>query len=264
MTLQGWTLPQSSTGRSSIVAPPPWHYSGEIIAIDFTASRDAIAALLPSGMEPAPDGAASVVFADWSSASDCDERVLADPAIGQYHEAYLVLHAVRQDSRGDKRVGRVPFIWVDSELSMLRGQIQGFPKKLGQIAMTKPVAIGRGGVRKEVGATFAAHATSHGRRVLTASVALEAATDRFPRAVTLPLVHTRLFPSVDKPEPAVHEHQLGVIGNFECAAMFTGKATLELGATEYEELSPLAPISVGAGYVLSLAFSVLGGKVEPL
>jgi acetoacetate decarboxylase len=260
MTLRGWTLPQSATGRSSIVAPPPWHYSGEIIAVDFTAERDAIAALLPAGMEPTPEGAASVVFADWSSASDHDERVLADPAIGQYREAYLVLHALR----GDKRVGRVPFIWVDSELSMLRGQIQGFPKKLGQIAMTKPVAIGRGGVRKELGARFAAHASSHGRRVVTASVALEAATDRFPRAVTLPLVHTRLFPSVDKPEPAVHEHQLGVIGNFECAAMFTGKAQLELGATEYEELMPLAPTSVGAGYVLSLAFSVLGGKVEPL
>ena len=83
-------------------------------------------------------------------------------------------------------------------------------------------------------------------------------------AVRKPLVHTRLFPSVDRPEPAVHEHQLGVIGNFECAAMFTGQAKLELGATEYEELAPLAPISVGAGYVLSLAFSVLGGKVEPL
>lgn len=260
MTLQGWTLPQSSTGRSSIVAPPPWHYSGEIIAVDFTASRDAIAALLPGGMEPTADGAASVVFADWSSASDHDERVLADPAIGQYHEAYVVLHALRSD----KRVGRVPFIWVDSELSMLRGQIQGFPKKLGQIAMTKPVALGRGGVRKEVGATFAAHATSHGRRVLTASVALDATTDRFPRAVTLPLLHTRLFPSVDRPEPAVHEHQLGVIGDFECAAMFTGKAKLELGVTEYEELAALAPTSIGAGYVLSLAFSVLGGKVEPL
>ncbi|HMI92261.1 MAG TPA: acetoacetate decarboxylase family protein, partial [Polyangiales bacterium] len=214
MKLQGFTLPQTASGRSSVVAPPPWHYSGEIIAVDFTAPRDAVAALLPDGLEPASDGAASVVFADWCSASEHDPRVLADPAIGQYREAYVVLHAVR----GDKKVGRVPFIWVDSELSMLRGQIQGFPKKLGQIAMTKPVAIGRGGVRKEVGATFAAHATSHGRRVLTASVALDATTDRFPRAVTLPLVHTRLFPSVDKPEPAVHEHQLGVIGSFECAA----------------------------------------------
>jgi acetoacetate decarboxylase len=260
MTLRGWTLPQSATGRSSIVAPPPWHYSGEIIAVDFTAPLDVVESLLTAGMQPAPDGAASVVFADWSSASDNDERVLADPAIGQYHEAYVVLHAVR----ADKKVGRVPFIWVDSELSMLRGQIQGFPKKLGQIAMTKPVELGRGGVRKQVGATFVAHATSHGRRVLTARVAIDGTTDRLPKAATLPLVHTRLFPSVDRPEPAVHELQFGSIANFECGTVYTGSANLELGATEYEELAALGPVSVGKGHVFSLAFSVMGGKVEAL
>ena len=143
MTLRGYTLPQTRTGRSSIVAPPPWHYSGEIISVDFAAPVDAIAALLPDGMKPVPEGTASVVFADWCSASDNDERVAGDPAVGQYHEAYVVLHAVR----GDKKVGRVPFIWVDSELSLLRGQIQGFPKKLGQIAMTRPVELGRVGGR---------------------------------------------------------------------------------------------------------------------
>ena len=258
MTLQGWTLPLSPTGRSSIVAPPPWHYSGEIIAVDFTAPRDAVAALLPRGLSPAPDGAASVVFADWCSASDHDERVLADPGIGQYREAYLVLHA----TRGDRRVGRVPFIWVDSELSLLRGQIQGFPKKLGQIAMTRPVELGRGGMRKQKGASFAAHATSHGRRVLTARGAIEATSEKPPRAITLPLVHTRLFPSVDKPEPAVHELQLGAIEGFECGTVFTGQAALELGATEYEEIAALGPVSVEKGYVFSLAFSVVGGKVE--
>jgi acetoacetate decarboxylase len=258
VTLRGWTLPQTATGRSSIVAPPPWHYSGEIVAVDFTAPVDAVAALLPDGMQPAPDGAASVVFADWCSASDHDERVLADPAIGQYREAYVVLHAMR----ADKRVGRVPFIWVDSELSMLRGQIQGFPKKLGQIAMTRPVELGRGGVQKKPGARFAAHATSHGRRVLTARVDLEGTAERLPRAATLPLVHTRLFPALDGPEPAVHELAFGNIASFECGTVHTGPATLELGRTEYEELEALGPISVGPGHVFSMAFSVLGGRVE--
>jgi acetoacetate decarboxylase len=260
MSLQGWTLPESATGRSSIVAPPPWHYSGEIIAVDFRARPEAIAALLPQGFAPSADGAASVVFADWCSASDHDERVLADPGLGQYHEAYVVLHALR----ADKRVGRVPFIWVDSELSLLRGQIQGFPKKLGQIAMTRAVALGRGGVAKRQGAVFAAHASSHGRRVLTASVRIESQTERLPKAATLPLVHTRLFPSIDRSEPAVHELQMGTIANFECGSVFTGPGALELGATEYEELAALGPIEVGAGYVFSLAFSVLGGKVEAL
>jgi len=259
MKLQGWTLPQSATGRSSIVAPPPWHYSGEIIAVDFTAPPDVVAGLLPQGLEPTPEGSASVVFADWCSASDNDERVLADPGVGQYHEAYIVLHA----TRGDKKVGRVPFIWVDSELSLLRGQIQGFPKKLGQIAMTKPITLGRGGVRKDRGSTFAAHATAHGRRVVTASVSIDGTSERLPRAATLPLIHTRLFPAIDRPEPSVHEFQLGAIANFECGTIYTGSASLELGATEFEELAPLGPVKVGMGYVFSMAFSVMGGKVEP-
>jgi acetoacetate decarboxylase len=259
MTLKGWTLPQTATGSSAIVAPPPWHYSGEIIALDFTAKAEAIAALLPAGLSPLPDGSASVVFADWSSASDNDPRIVADPGVGQYREAYVVLHAMRSD----KRVGRVPFIWVDSELSLLRGQIQGFPKKLGQIAMTKPVTLGRGGPRKENGAAFTAHATSHGRRVLTAQVTLQGVSERPPRAVTLPLVHTRLFPSIDRPEPSVHELQFGAISNFECGTVHAGGATLEVGFSEYEELAPLAPVSVGQGYVFSMAFTVTGGRVEP-
>jgi acetoacetate decarboxylase len=259
MTLRGWTLPQSRSGRSSVVAPPPWHYSGEIISVDFTASADAIAALLPEGMRPVPEGTASVVFADWCSSSDNDDRVVSDPAVGQYHEAYVVLHAVR----GDKKVGRVPFIWVDSELSLLRGQIQGFPKKMGQIAMTRAVELGRGGVRKDRGSTFAAHVTSHGRRVITAKVAIESTAERPPRAATLPLVHTRLFPAIDRADPAVHEFQFGAITDFACGTIHTGRATLELGATEYEEIEALAPTSVGAGYVFSMAFSVTGGRVEP-
>jgi acetoacetate decarboxylase len=259
VSLRGYTLPLTRTGRSAVVAPPPWHYSGEIIAVDFTAPVDAVASLLPDGMNPTPEGMASVVFADWCSASDHDERVLADPAVGQYREAYVVLHA----QRGDKRVGRVPFIWVDSELSLLRGQIQGFPKKLGQIAMTRPVALGRGGVRKAVGARFAAHATSHGRRVLTAGVTIEGTAERPPRAVTLPLIHTRLFPSIDRSEPSVRELQFGAIADFECSTIHQGPATLELGASEYEEIEPLGPVAVATGYVFSMAFTVTGGRVEP-
>jgi acetoacetate decarboxylase len=131
-----------------------------------------------------------------------------------------------------------------------------------RIAMTRPVELGKGGMRKQAGSRFVAHATSHGRRVISASVMLEKTTERAPRAITLPLVHTRLFPAIDRPEPAVHELAFGTIAGFEHGAVHEGAASLELGATEYEELLPLAPRSLGRGYVFSLAFSVLGGRVE--
>lgn len=260
MTLSGWTLPQTPSGRSATVAPPPWHYSGDVLVVDFTAPPERVAALLPPGLEPTDDGAASVVFADWCSASDHDERVLADPAVGQYREAYVVLHA-RRDGR---RVGRVPHIWVDSELSLLRGQIQGFPKKLGQIAITRPIELGCGGVARQAGSRFAAHASAHGRRLVTAAVTLAGTSERPPRALTLPLVHTRLFPALKGDRPAVHELAMGRIEGFEAGPVHTGPAELTFGESELDEVAALGPVTVGAGAACSLAFSVVGGTVEPV
>ena len=262
MSLVGWSLPQSATGRASLLPAPPWHYSGEIIAVDFAAPPERIAELLPPGMEPVGDGAASFVFADWCSAADADARIAADPARGQYHEAYAVLHATFEG----KKAGRVPYIWVDSDLSLVRGLIQGFPKKFGDIAMTRAVELGKGGVRKAVGSRFAAHVSSAGRRLATATVTLDTAHEQrvFPKGVASPLVHTRLWPSIEGDAPAVHELSRATIADFELGRVFSGTATLEFGASDFEELDGLGPVEVGRGWVHSMAFSVVGGTAIPL
>ena len=261
MSLIGWTAPQSATGRASLLPPPPWHYSGEIIAVDFTADPEQVAALTPPGFEPAGDGSCSFVFADWCSAADLDERIKQDPARGQYKEAYLVLHG----SFEGKRAGRVPYIWVDSDLSLVRGLIQGFPKKLGQIFMTRPVELGKGGMKKEAGARFAAHVSTAGRRLATVSVAIEGTRDNYyPKGVAAPLIHTRLWPSIEGERPAVYEFSRARVAGFEVGTVHTGPAALEFGASEHEELDLLAPRTVDGGFVFSFAFSVVGGTAQPI
>ena len=261
MALKGWTLPQTPSGKSSLLPPPPWHYSGEIISADFTAEPERVAELLPPGMQPMGDGSGSFVFADWCSAADHDERIRDDPAIGQYHEAYCVLYGMFED----KKAGRIPYIWVDSELSLIRGHIQGFPKKLGDIYMTRAVEFGKGGVRKEVGSRFNAHVSSVGRRLVTLGVSLEETLEKFyPPSVARPPLHTRLFPALDGAEPAVYEFQRAKIADFQLGTVFSGPADLEFGASEYNEIDGLGPVSVGRGYVHSMAFSVVGGSVSPI
>ena len=227
MTLTGWTLPQTPSGLSSTLTPPPWHYSGDIIAIDYKADAANVASLLPPGMEPLGDGSVTLFFADWCSASDLDPRVLADPAKGQYHEAYFVLYG----SFEGKPVGRVPFIYVDSELSLIRGLVQGFPKKLGRIAMTRPVEIGRGGVRRQPGSTFAAHATAADRRLATVTVSLEAESPKGPGPQPGPPLHTRIWPSLDASKPGVEEFSKVTVYGFETGKVFKGPATLEAIST---------------------------------
>jgi len=261
MTLTGWMLPQSTTGRASMLPAPPWHYSGEVIAVDFTADPARVAELVPPGFEAQGDGSCSFVFCDWSSAADGDPRIKDDPARGQYKEAYIVIHGTFDG----KRAGRVPYIWVDSDLSLVRGLIQGFPKKLGNLYMTRPVELGKGGVRKEAGGRFAAHASSNGRRLVTLAVTLDETREKtYPKGVAAALVHTRLWPSIDRPQPAVHELSRGAISDFQVGTVWHGAGELEFGASDFDEIDALAPTAVGDGWVLSMAFSVTGGSVVPL
>ena len=57
----------------------------------------------------------------------------------QYKEFFVVLAAEYQ---GDL-VTRCPFMWVDQGMPLVRGLVQGFPKKPGSIWMTRPVTSGR-------------------------------------------------------------------------------------------------------------------------
>ena len=260
MTLAGWTLPQTLTGRASTVPPPPWHYSGDIIAVDFTADPARVAELVPAGFSPRGDGSCTFFFCDWCSAADRDPRVKDDPIKGQYKEAYVTLNGTFDD----RPFGRVPYIWVDSELSLLRGQIQGFPKKLGEIHMTRAVDIGKGGVRKAPGERFGAHVSSLGRRLATAAVTLQETVTGVLPAGALPQIHTRLWPSLAHDQPAVHELSMVTVTGVEIGTVWRGEAALELGASEFEELDLLAPRSVGPGWVYPMAFSVVGGTSMPL
>ena len=50
--LHGFSVPLTPQGRSSLVPPPPWHYSSDCLAIEYWTNPAAIAALLPPGVIP--------------------------------------------------------------------------------------------------------------------------------------------------------------------------------------------------------------------
>lgn len=261
MTLQGWSLPLSPDGTASLVPPPPWHFSGDAIGVDYRGDRDAFAAVLPTGMTPTDDADATFVFIDWSSASEHDPRTIADPARGQYREAYVVIHATLDG----QRAARVPYIWVDNDLSFARGHIQGFPKKLGTIAISRAVAVGRGGPRIEAGATFTGHVSSLGQRLAHGTVTLrEPAAEGFvPKSMRLPIWHTRHVPDLAGGAPLVHDLARNVLTDFACTATWSADATLTFHESEHEALHHLAPREVIGGYRCSIAFTITGAEVRP-
>ena len=219
-----------------------------------------MAAVVPAPMTALADGSATFVFIDWSSSADSDPRVAADPARGQYKEAYVEVHAALDDTK----VARVPYIWVDKDLSLARGHIQGFPKKLGTIAITRPVSAGRGGPRVEAGAAFTGHVASLGRQLARGTVTLvEPSPPGFiPRAMRLPIWHTRLVPDLGGGDPLVYDLARNQLTDFEIADAWQGRGQLEFYESDFEELAALQPLEITGGFRCSIAFTITGAEVR--
>ena len=68
----------------------------------------------------------------------------------------------------DRTWSRSPYIWVDKDFALARGYHQGYPKKLGDIWMTRPITVGKAGPRLESGGRFGATLTVAGQRIAEA------------------------------------------------------------------------------------------------
>lgn len=254
---KGYTFPLSPDGRASIVPPPPWHYSGDFLIVEYRTDPDSVIALLPKELDPTDDpGAVAAIFADWQSCSD-DKHELLDPIQAQYKEFFLVVGCKYQGQLASRCV----YIWVDKDFSMFRGYIQGFPKKLGSIHITRTYSVGKAAPRIEAGAKFGATCTAGSREIARAVVTLRQISPTGPTVNSPPMYNTRHFPAYDGLEPSVFE--LVKSGGFdrEVTDIWEGDAELTLGSNAIEDLQAIAPREIIKGYRFSFAYTVHGGQV---
>lgn len=256
MSLQGYTIPRTPAGKASLVPPPPWHYVGDFLVIDFHAEPEAAASLLPQGIEPHSDaGRCAVVFADWQSYSDGGDE-LVDPCRSQYRECYLVISGVLDG----EAVTTCPFIWVDQDFALARGWIQGFPKKLGQVWMTRTFDLDcKASPKASAGGRFGATCSAHGRQLAQARLTLEHLSETGSVHTDPPLVNVRYFPRLAAgrhEDPAVHELVRARSRDRAVSEVWEGAAELELFAAPGEEHTLLTPVSVGRGYRFTFAYTV--------
>src|SRR3984885_12458702 len=85
---------------------------------------------------------------------------LLDPVRSQYREFYIALAC----QLGDQPVARCPFCWVDKDFSLVRGLIQGYPKKMGSIAMTRAFSVGQATPGTAKGSQFGGTLAAAARR----------------------------------------------------------------------------------------------------
>jgi acetoacetate decarboxylase len=259
--LLGYTVPQSPLGRAASAPPPPWHYSGDIVGVEFWTDPDAARFFLPRGLKPDPktSGHAVAMFLDWQFTGEHDE--LLDPARYQYREFLVLLDA----AWGGAPVAYCPFIYVDNDSALARGWIQGFPKKLGCIFQTRTfTAPNAAAAPVQGGSSFGASASAHGQRLVTARVTLREPVPDPTVMFNRPTVNLRYFPRLSAGQhdnPAVNELVMCITDNQRIVDLWFGDADLRFPEVEGEELHALAPLRIGAGFRCSMSYSVTDLRV---
>ncbi|MFF7472081.1 acetoacetate decarboxylase family protein [Streptomyces sp. NPDC008092] len=168
--LQGYTYPLSPRGEANLASAPPWHYAGDIVGVEFWTDPVAAAATLPEGLAPdtASGGRVVALFFGWQFSAGNDEHL--DPVRSQYREFMLLVDARFQG----EPVSWCPYIYVDNDLAMARGWVQGFPKKLGSVHQTRVFASpGKASPSLAAGGRFGAWLSAAGRTLAEARVTLE-------------------------------------------------------------------------------------------
>lgn len=252
--LKGYSLPRTPKGTSSLAPAPPWHYVGTCLAVEYEADPAAVQSFLPAGLEfHSPRCAA--YFVEWQYASESGAEYL-DPARSQYKETIILISAAYQGAP----VAYCPFIWVDQDVSMLRGWAQGWPKQMGSTWITRaydlpspatPV-LGPGG---KFGATLAVK----DRRLAEAVVTLREQTSQLPSPTFAGAVNTRHFPELmagRHEQPAVYELVQLKSRDVCISPIWQGEAVLKFFEHPFLELYDLRPVKVGAGYRFSCALTV--------
>ena len=254
--MKGYSSPLSPGGGASLVPYPPWHYVGDFLVLEFWADPEAVAAVLPPGLEPHPDpGRCAAIFADWQSCSASGEELI-DPSRSQYREFFVVANGLLDG----EEVTTCPYIWVDRDFALARGWIQGFPKKLGSVWITRCFGldtVADPGLRP--GAAYGGTCAAYGRRLAEGAVTLERVSAEGPTHNGPPLLNVRHFARLEQgrhDEPAVHELVRARSRDRSSSEIWEGTASLELYAAPGEELAALAPVRMGKGFRFTFAYTV--------
>ncbi|HTJ67781.1 MAG TPA: acetoacetate decarboxylase family protein [Actinospica sp.] len=191
----GFFYPRTATGRASLIPAPPWHYSGDLLTVEYRTDPARVAELLPAPLEPAAEdpGAVALIWADWQSCSASREELL-DPVRSQYKEAFVVVRCSYQG----RTYSRCVYIWVDKDFAVARGIHQGYPKKLGSIHQTRPHPFAHAAPQIAAGAQFGATLAAGDRRIAEAVLTLtgESETNGFVNGH--PMAHHRVFPKIGR------------------------------------------------------------------
>lgn len=258
--LKGLYAPQTPSGKSAIVPDMPWFYSGNLMTVEYRTDPKNIAVLLPPGVELADEdpGAVAFIWADWQSCSASKEELL-DPVRSQYLEAFVVVRCKYEGNTYSRCVA----IWVTKDFAIARGWFQGYPKKLGSVAMTRIFNRGKATSKLEAGSQLGASVSAYDYRLASARITLTAPSKTNGFVNGHPMLHSRWVPSITPGLGNSLDQLITMSGvDLDLGEPWEGTAELSLMDSPWDELASILPIEeIIGGYYREVGVTFNGGTL---
>ncbi len=231
-----WTPPL--VGSSALVPDGPWEYAMDVIAVHAVSDAEKIYDAI--GLQT--NGELWFYFADIISRSpSCSELNYEAPDLVQYREAAIFVKV----SYAGRHYAYCPFMYVDNDVSLVRGLVVGFPKKIANIAITRDHPLMR---QRKFGAT----AMRAGYTLLKAIVEPNEKVDSLPFDNFGPWLLRRYIAPINVDEFVVFKLEV------EYGELLRGNAKLEVGGGINDELHAFKPKNILAGYRYSALVKARG------
>jgi Acetoacetate decarboxylase (ADC) len=254
--LTGFTAPRSPLGTAALVPLPPWHFAGDVLAVEFWNDPDLSVHALPTGVEldKKCPGYSVALFTDYQFTAQNSEYL--DPARYLCRGFSVLLDAVWKGSR----IAWCPYFYTDNDAALMRGWIQGYPGKIGAVHQTRTFAAASAASPPLApDSRFSACVSAHGRLLAQARVTLRERAECLIGLLDRRIVGRRYFPRLSAglhDRPAVDELVRSVSDRLLITNIWTGEGELCFPEAYGEELEVLGPLRVGRGYRFSFSCSV--------
>lgn len=249
-----FTPPYTHAGQSALVSAPPWHYAGWLLNVQFAYAPELAVGWIPPQLGTAT-GVGCVHFADWQASSERDE--LLDPVYSQYKETILILQLQQADG---SLISYCPGIWVDQDISLLRGLLQGWPKKFGSTWLTRSLPLSHpAAVPLQAGSKLGASLCVKDRRLIEAQATLTGNTGSPLGFLQHPVIGLVGLPDLSAPTQAAQLKTVRAqIGDLVSSGWHDASAQLNFLAHPFEETSQLGQVQVTAASAGWLGLTIRG------
>ncbi|MEM0264104.1 MAG: acetoacetate decarboxylase family protein [Saccharolobus sp.] len=254
MNQKDFTIPITKSGKSQIVFEPPWYYGVTYIAAHVKFSEDSANQLLPDFLKT--NGEGWVYVAEFISTAESNwDYMYQEPDLVQYMEGAIGL---KVNFNGNSYL-YFPFMWVDKDWALVRGWLDGYPKKIAKISMTRLHPLLPKYNKPEPGLKLGGYVVRSGGSMFRLQIELTEKVNSLPQLGQF--LSIRRFPSRGENEEDLYEVVSRVRDESVLGEIWKGKANLELGGYVNDEVNLLKVENILGGYYYTVYFKVTKTKL---